>query len=465
MQEIIYATAVELRRAIRRGDVSAVEVVQAHLDHIDAVNPQLNAVVQVRRDAALEEARAADERQRRNEALPVLHGVPVTIKDNIFVKDMVVSFGTRGLAGRVADQDGITAARVRAAGGIVIGMTNMPEMGLALETDNDVYGRTNNPWDLERSPGGSSGGEAAIIAAGGSPLGFGNDIGGSIRYPAHCTGITGIKPTSGRVPRTYLAGAPTFTSVMSQNGPLARSVDDLFLALQVIAGPDGRSAGIPPVRLRNPDDVLFKGVRVAYFTDNGLMTPAPACALAVTEAARALAEGGIETVEARPPGTETAHELYLRLMGADGAVTIRAGLAQLGTTTPSALFERSADQLSRYAQSMPEFLGTVLQWNRYKNAVRTWMTDNHIDALLCPVSPHPALPHGMSFDDTLLNMFSYTTLFNLLGYPVVSLRAGTAEGGLPVGLQIAAAPWREDMALALARLVERALGGFTPPVM
>src|SRR5690348_6896948 len=233
MDNIIFASAATLARAIREKQVSSREVVEAYLQRIEAINPTLNAVVQVRAEAARAEARQADEALARGELRGPLHGVPFTIKDTYDVAGMICTCGTKGRAANVAQQDATAVARLRAAGGIALGLTNVPELLLAYESDNLIYGRTNNPYDLARTPGGSSGGEAATIAAGGSPLGLGTDSGGSIRVPAHFCGVAGLKPTWGRVPLTGLFPPPFGTSARLRHaGPLARYVEDLALALR-----------------------------------------------------------------------------------------------------------------------------------------------------------------------------------------------------------------------------------------
>ena len=231
MDDVIYASATDLARAIRAKAISSAEVVQVYLQRIEAVNPHLNAVVQLRPEAALAEARAADAALARRQVLGPLHGVPMTIKDSLDTAGIITTGGTTGRASFVPAQDATVVARLRQAGAILLGKTNTPELTLWGETDNLVYGRTNNPFDLTRTPGGSSGGAAAIIAAGGSPLDIGSDTRGSIRLPAHFNGIAGIKPTSGRVPRTghivpWGLGA---VDALTQLGPLARSVEDLGL--------------------------------------------------------------------------------------------------------------------------------------------------------------------------------------------------------------------------------------------
>src|ERR671924_2067836 len=232
MNEFIYASATALARAIRAKDVSAVEVVKPSLQGIAEVNPALNAVVQLCAEAAQAEARAADAALARGQIIGPLHGVPMTIKDSLDTAGVITTGGTKGRAAFVPAQDATVVARLRAAGAILLGKTNTPELTLAGETDNLVYGRTNNPYDVSRTPGGSSGGAGAILASSGSALDIGSDTGGSIRLPAHFCGIAGIKPTSGRVPRTgHITPFGGVMSPLTQIGPLARFVEDLILTL------------------------------------------------------------------------------------------------------------------------------------------------------------------------------------------------------------------------------------------
>ena len=284
MKEIIYASATALARAIRHKEVSSTEVVEAHLRRIEEVNPRLNAVVLSTGDRALAEAREADAALARGEVKGPLHGVPMTIKDALDTEGVISTGGTLGRAAFVPKEDATVVKRLRDAGGIMLGKTNLPELSLFWECDNLIHGRCNNPYDLTRGPGGSSGGEAAIIAAGGSPFGIGSDAGGSIRQPAHYRGIAGIKPTSGCVPRTGHFRPPGgIQDFRNQVGPLARYVEDLILVLPIIAGPDSRDPAIVPGPLGDPQTVDMKGLRVSFHTDNGIASPT----LETAEAARA----------------------------------------------------------------------------------------------------------------------------------------------------------------------------------
>jgi len=239
--DITTKSASELAGAIRSKKLSSKAIVEAHLEQIAKVNPKLNAIVQLTADSARKEADEADAALARGEIKGSLHGVPITIKDTLETTGVICTGGTKGRANFVPKADATAVARLRAAGGIILGKTNVPELAGAIETDNLVYGRTNNPYDLARTPGGSSGGEAAIVAACGSPLGLGTDAGGSIRIPAHFCGLAAIKPTSGRVPRTGQFPMPMGArNAVFHISLIARKVEDLALALPIIAGPDFR---------------------------------------------------------------------------------------------------------------------------------------------------------------------------------------------------------------------------------
>jgi len=272
--DITMKSASELANAIRSKQFSSKAIVEAHLDQITKVNPKLNAVVQLTADSARKEADEADAALARGEIKGPLHGVPVTIKDTLETAGVICTGGTKGRANYVPSTDATAVARLRAAGAIILGKTNVPELAGAIETDNLVYGRTNNPYDLARTPGGSSGGEAAIVSACGSPLGLGTDAGGSIRIPAHFCGLAAIKPTSGRVPRTGQFPLPMGArNAVFHVSLIARNVDDLALALPIIAGPDFRDHSIVGMPLLDPKAVQLTGLKLAYFEDDGAASP------------------------------------------------------------------------------------------------------------------------------------------------------------------------------------------------
>jgi amidase len=462
MDEIIYASASEIARAIREREVSAEEVTGAYLARIEEVNPKLNAFVQVAGEAARGRARELDAALARGELAGPLHGVPVSIKDAFDVAGVETVGGTKGRAGFVPQEDATGVARLKAAGAVVLGKTNVPEVSLAFESDNLVYGQTKNPYDLARTPGGSSGGEAAAIAAGLSPLGLGSDAGGSIRLPAHFCGIAGIKPTTGRTARTGHFPPPGghFDSLW-QIGPLARRVEDLALALPLLCGADWRDPTVAPVPLEDPAAVEVETLRVAFHTDNGIIAPTPDIAEAVRSAARVLADAGATVEEARPPVLDQAFELALGLFGADGGAGLRTVLHMVGTTETHPLMDRLLELLGQRPLSTEEFVGLAFQLDAYRAAMLSFMRD--YDAILCPPCARAAMPHGTTFDEENYLSFSYTMTYNLTGWPGAVVRAAASAEGLPLGVQLVARPWREDVALALARAVEAALGGWQRP--
>ena len=456
MDDVIYASATDLARAIRAKAISSAEVVQVYLQRIEAVNPHLNAVVQLRSEAALAEARAADAALARGQALGPLHGVPMTIKDSLDTAGVITTGGTTGRASFVPAQDATVVARLRQAGAILLGKTNTPELTLWGETDNLVYGRTNNPYDLTRTPGGSSGGAAAIIAAGGSPLDIGSDTRGSIRLPAHFNGIAGIKPTSGRVPRTghIIPWGLGAVDALTQLGPLARSVEDLGLILPIIAGVDWCDPAIVPMPLGDPQVVSLQGLRVALYTDNGLLAATPETVAAVQRAATALTEAGALVHDNRPPLLEQVEAVYNALSDADSRAWVRRLLQRAGTT---AIHPRLQQRIEA-ATPLPvgDFTALLEEVDRVRSALLRFLQP--YDLILCPVCAVPAPPHG-----TTLSLPSYTGVYNLTGWPGAVVRGGTSPEGLPIGVQLVARPWREDVALAVAQYLEEALGGWQRP--
>jgi amidase len=284
-------------------------------------------------------------------------------------------------------------ARLRAAGAIWIGKTNTPELTLAYETDNLVYGRTNNPYDPSRTSGGSSGGAAAIVAAGGIPFDIGSDTGGSIRLPAHFCGIAGIRPTSGRVPRTgHMLPPGRAMDPLTQIGPLARYVEDLILILPIIAGVDWRDPAIVPMELADPEDVELAGLRVAVHTDNAIATPVPEIRSAVEAAAQALDRAGLAVVEARPPGLEQAPQLWTGLMTADGGVGIEGLLQMYGTDEPHSFTQSLIDHARGNVTTVAQFGGLLARLDLFRGQMLSFM-ETH-DVILCPVNAHPAMLHG-----------------------------------------------------------------------
>ena len=461
--EIIYSSATSIAQSIRDKEVSAVEVVQAHLDRIAEVNPKLNAVVKLCADRALEEASEADAALARGDATGPLHGVPMTLKDSLDTEGVVTTGGTTGRRNFVPDQDATVTARLRAAGAILMGKTNTPELTMAGETDNSVYGRTNNPFNLERSPGGSSGGAGAIVTTGGSPFDIGSDTGGSIRMPAHLCGIAGIKPNSGRVPRTghiidYTLGA---TDSYTQNGPMARFVEDLDLILRVISGPDWIDPAIIDMPLGNPADVDLNSLRVAFYTDPpGFKVPEQVTRDTVQAAVRAISDVAASVEDDAPAPIERVPDITARVGGGDGRAGTRRILDKHGTTEISAFLKGRFDDAELITTG--EFTKALEELDQYRSDMISFMSN--YDVIIAPVTAAPARPHGASFEDRNRHAF-YTGPYNLTGWPGTVVRCGTSSEGLPIGVQVIARPWREDVSLAVAAFLESALGGWQKPPM
>ena len=473
MDEIIYWSAKELAEAIRAKKLSSLEVVDAHLRRIAEVNPKLNAVVQLTAEAAREQARAADAVLAHGKVKGPLHGVPFTIKDSLTTAGVITTAGTLGRAAFVPAQDATAVARMRAAGAILLGKTNCTELCGSGETDNQVYGRTSNPYDLTRSTGGSSGGEVAIIAAGGSPLGLGSDLGGSIRGPAHLCGIVGLNPTMGRVPRT--GHIPPYGGALdtARIGPMARFVRDLILTLPIIAGVDWLDPSVIPMPLDDPSMVDLKTLRVAFYADNGVFPATSETVDVVRNVVQALSDAGMAVVEDRPNGLAELIEIAAGLQGADKGINQREIFAEFvepAEMHPAKLREyagywlqRSQGIQSESVMSAAEFLAWTWKWDICQGTLLSFL--EKYDVIICPVDPYPAMPHGFTghteFDPR--GFTSYTKPYSMTGWPSVAVRGGVSSEGLPIGVQVVAPPWREDVALAVAQYIEIALGGWQRP--
>jgi amidase len=423
VRDVIGAPAGWLARAIVSRKLSSVEVVRAHLEHIHTVNPRLNAVVFATAESAIKEARAADRRNKPKAVLGPLHGVPFTAKDIFNTAGLPTTAGVRMPRSRIPDHDATVVARMRRAGAILIGKTNCPPGGSDEDGWSPTRGAPRNPYDVNRSPGGTSSGEAAIIAAGGSPLGLGSDSGGSIRVPAHYCGVTALKPTAGLIPVTGAYGlAGGMTDIRGQVGPMARYVSDLRIALRVLAGPDGIDSGVVPVKAWRA--TRLDGLRVAWYAEDGMARPTPAIAAAVKAAARALAAAGCSVTEERPPALGEAYQVTLAYWGRK---------------------HMNHDRLYQ-------------RWDAFRTSFLRFMS--RIDIVLSPVAPNVApLIREKPVGD---HQLSYTVPYSLSGNPCVVVRAGTSPENMPIGVQVVAANWHDGTALRAARAIERRLGGWRP---
>jgi len=328
LKECVFLSAGQMAECVRRREISPVELLDAHLARIERVNPQLNTFVAVDADRARQQARAAEAALMREADVGPLHGVPITIKSSIEVAGLPCEAGTKLRAGFVAEKDAPLVGRLRAAGSVILGTTNVPEMLMAYETDNLLHGGTNNPWDPGRTPGGSSGGEAAAIAASCSAAGVGSDGGGSIRVPAHFSGICGLKPTPGRIPATgHFPPCLGPFALLGVVGPMARTVRDLALLLRVMAGPESAEVNAAPVAYRHLDPGRTRQLRIGYFEDDDIAGTTSETRAAVRAAACALEKEGFVVEPFRPQGLERMSELWWVFFGQTAGVVLEPMLA------------------------------------------------------------------------------------------------------------------------------------------
>jgi amidase len=454
-------SATRLAEMIRARKVSSSEVVRAYIDRIEAVNPQLNAVVTKSYDLALKEAKEADEVLARGGACGPLHGVPMTIKDSLDTAGVRSTWGTLGRFNTIPARDATAVGRARAAGAILMGKTNTPEFTIGSgsysigTTMNLVFGLTRNPYDTRRSCAGSSGGAGSIVGAYGSGFDIGSDFGGSIRSPSHHNGVAGVKPTSGRVPRTgHAVDYGGIYDNQQQIGPMARRVEDLILITPIIAGPDDLDASIVPAPFRSAGDVDLKTLRVAFFSDvGGYHQPTPETVSTVHAAAKALEPACRSVAESAPDGYREFWPMYSKLRFADSSQWIRRLAEKVGTKFPAA-----GRKFDGPLMPVAELSELVEFRDQLKSRALAWFRD--YDVLVCPTNSSPARLIG---EDAPASA-GYTTIYNLTGWPAVVVRCGSAEG-LPIGLQVVARPFREDVAFAVAEHLELVFGGWKPPAI
>ncbi|MDE3167063.1 MAG: amidase [Acidobacteriota bacterium] len=445
MDEILAAPALRQAELVRTRAISSVELVRAHLARIARVNPRIHAAIQVFTEDASRAAARADARIAAGEGR-VFEGVPFSVKDSIEIAGARCTAGTTGWRDRApATRDATLVARMRAAGAIPIARTNLPDLLFSFESDNLLFGRTNHPLNPEFTPGGSSGGEAALIASCGSPFGLGSDAAGSVRLPAAFCGIAGIKPTSGRLPRTgHMPPAGGWIEALWQIGPMARTVDDVAAMMRVLAGADGEDFTSPAMPLGDPQRVDVAPLRVAVF--------AGACDAEVAETVRAAARTLPRVEETAPACLERAWDLEMKLLGADGGDGVRAYLRDIGSHEVHPLLTAWLDMLEPYRTDASGLAGYWQEWDAYRAEMAGFA--RRFDVLLCPAYAKAGLRHGESVRGENFRGFRHTMAFNVAGWPAAVVRRGTSREGLPIAVQVAAPPWREDVALAVARHLE-----------
>lgn len=456
-QELWRQSATTLAALIRSREVSSREVVDAHLARIEAVNPTLNAVTVMLRTSAREAADAADARHRKTgkRDLPPLHGVPITVKENIDCVDTPTTFGLAANANALPEQDAPVVERMRAAGAIPIGRTNMPEMGLRVSTSNPFRGLTRNPWNAQLTAGGSSGGEGSAVASGMSPLGIGNDIGGSLRNPAFCCGVAALKPTQGRVP--FGGGGDGYLSaqVMLTDGPIARSVDDLRLVLEQVHGQHVRDPRSVTVALEGPRVPR----RVAMVTSLPGSVVDPVIVASVRAAGDALAAAGYQVEEAIPPEIELINHLWTQFQMSDLSLTAESMRPMLSAEAAMLM-----DALS--AKIDPSVTHAILHQERSRLG-RAWSAFfAHYPIVLGPVWPSAPFVHDADVaspagSDLMLSMQWFVTPGNLLGIPAAVVPTRPIDNA-PMTVQLYADRFRDDLVLEAAETIEAAFGPCTP---
>lgn len=460
MTALIEHSLTSLAEMIRGRKVSPLEVVEAYLEQISKLNPQLNAIVTLAPDL-LDQARVAEEMLRSRTEVAPLDGVPVTVKDTIETAALRSTSGSPVRANYVPSIDAPSVARLKKGGAIILGKTNAAEMAMDYTADNPVFGRTNNPHDLSKTPGGSSGGEAAAIATGMSPGGIGSDLAGSIRIPAHFCGIAGFKPSTGWVPGE--GQFPPSTGPYSLGaviGPMARSVGDLRLLFEVLTDP--RSGALTSV-------ADLKGTSVAFYTDDGVTPVTEDTKKAVRAAAQALRDAGLGVDERRPPHVERGYDLWLRLFSRASVVQLRtvyAGYeAEAGSFVSWRL--RTADETP--PPSLDEFIAAWMERDQLRAELLAWLETTPL--ILAPVGATPAYAHDtlkVTIGESIIGnfkAFSYAQTFNVFDLPVVTVPAGSSSEGLPIGVQLIGRPLAEDTILTAAAIIEAALGGWRRPTL
>ena len=452
MDDLTSQSATRLAELIRTRVVSPVEVVAAHLHRIERLNPELNAIVTLAPDA-LERARAAEVQLMSNGELGTLHGVPVTVKDTIETGGLRSTSGSRVREHFIPRHDATVVARLKAAGAIVLGKTNTPELAIPYETDNPIFGRTQNPYDQLRTPGGSSGGEAAAIAAGLSPAGIGSDLSGSIRVPAHFCGIAGLKPTADRVPVD--GHVPSATGPFAGGaciGPMARRVEDLSLLFKVIAR--SASAG-------TTNEQSLRGMNICWYSSDGVVPVIAEIRGAVKTVAETLRNLGAEISERVPPGIAEGPRLWVDLYS-------HASLAQLHE-----FYRRHEDQAGRAARALlssaPALPDEVdaktgaapTKRDGLRRELLRWMESTPI--IIAPVGSIVAFAHGTRRTEvegqsiSVFRAFSYCQTCNVFDLPAVTIPVAQTGEGLPIGVQIIGRPYEEELVLMVAAMVEREL--------
>jgi amidase len=471
LDDIVYLSLTEMAEGVRAKKISPIELVEAHLARIEQLNPTLNAFAAIDADRVPEQARSAESAVRGSTkitSIGPLHGVPISVKSSVDVAGLPCECGSILRKGNRPTEDASLVKRLRAAGAIILGNTNVPEFLMAYETDNLLYGRTNNPWDLSRTSGGSSGGESAAIAAGCSAGGVGSDGGGSIRIPAHYTGICGLKPTPGRVPSTghFPASAGPFAQ-LGVVGPMARTIRDVEKLFEVMAGPDPGDPASAPVPLKSWSKQEILKLGVAYFTDDGATPVTAETAAAVRTAAEALRDHGFQVAEWQPQNLDRVWQLWWNLFGRAGQISFASAIEGREAELSPIFRAFCAKVAAAPPLTTQDLLNTLLARDVLRGKLLAKMEEFPI--LLCPACAIPAFRHGerewsvQGRKVEYLKAMSYSQWFNLFGNPAAVAPVGRSAEGLPIGVQVVGQPWEDEAVLAVAAIIEEASGGFRRP--
>ena len=466
MNEIVLAPAVRQLELLRTGQVSIVELAEAHIRQIERLNPALNAFADFDAERVRAQARVLDRKQGPR---GVLHGLPVTIKSSIATAGYLCEIGSLLHKGDIPAEDAVVVGRLRVAGALILGTTNCPEFLMAYETANLLHGRTRNPWDLNRSPSGSSGGESAAIAAGLSAGGLGSDSGGSVRVPAHFTGICSLKPTPGRIPgRGHLPPCVGPFSILGAIGPMARTIGDVELLFRAFAGQDPSDPVSPPIALTRLIADDLRAHTIGFFEDDGLVPVTQETRSAVRAAAQALRDAGFRVEPFRPRDLEQLRKFWWTFFVQCGAMfyepEIRGRRDQLSPIFKEFLSFSEAVSPLTASELLDAWAGLELLRAKVLEEMRAF------PVLLCPVASIPAFRHderAWTVEGRTVNYLDavrYTQWFNALAAPAAVVPVGSSPEGLPIGVQIVARPFEDETALAVAAVVDAAFGYRPPPM-
>ena len=468
MNDVVLKSATQQLELLRSGAISVTELAEAHIRQIERLNPELNVFADFDAERVRERARKHDAWHGTRSRRP-LFGLPVTVKSSIATRGLKCEIGSLLNKGDIPREDAVVVARLRAAGALILGNTNCPEFLMAYETANLLHGRTSNPWDLTRSPGGSSGGESAAIAAGMSAAGLGSDSGGSVRVPAHFTGICSMKPTPGRIPgRGHLPPCVGPFSTLGAIGPMARSMADVALMFRTLSGQDPHDPASPPIALREPSLNDLRANTIGFFEDDGLVPVTPETRAAVQSAAAALREAGFRVEPFRPRTLERLRKLWWTFFVQCGAMfyepAIRGKRDQLSPIFKEFLgFDEALPKLSS-----TELLDAWAELDLLRSETLAEMSAYPV--LLCPVASIPAFRHGeraWTVDGSqveYLDAVRHTQWFNVLAAPGAVVPVGRSPEGLPIGVQIVARPFQDETVLGIAAIVDAAFGYHPPPM-